>query len=101
MMGNIAMMVAQIISAPSVFLTRMMIRGAMATMGVTCRITAYGKKLRSMIGLCTNRNATTVPMAIEIASAINVTRSVIHSECMSAGALRKNVLAIRLGDGTR
>ena len=35
MMGKIAMMVAQMISAPWVFFTRMMISGAMATIGVT------------------------------------------------------------------
>src|SRR5579862_7554017 len=54
-----------------------------------------------MIGLCTNRNARLVPMAIDKASGINVTRSVIMSECSSAGALLTKVLAIRLGDGTR
>ena len=40
MIGKIAMMVAQMISAPWVFLTRMMISGAIATIGVTCRMIA-------------------------------------------------------------
>ena len=54
-----------------------------------------------MIGLCTNRNATLVPMVIDKASAINVTRKVIMSECSNAGALVMKVLMIRLGAGTR
>ena len=54
-----------------------------------------------MIGLCTNRNAIAVPMPIDSASAINVTRSVTQSACSSDGALATKVLAIRLGDGTR
>ena len=53
------------------------------------------------MGLCTNMNAIAVPMTIESASAMNVTRSVIHNECSNAGALRTKVLAIRLGAGIR
>ena len=40
MIGKIAMMVAQMISAPCVFLTNMMISGAIATIGVTWRMIA-------------------------------------------------------------
>ena len=38
--GKIAMMVAQMTSASWVFLTRMMISGAIATIGVTCMMIA-------------------------------------------------------------
>src|SRR5713101_7460990 len=62
---------------------------------------AYGKKLRSMIGLCTNRNAITVPIVTAKASAISVTRNVTHNACSSDGASATKVVAIRLGDGTR
>ena len=40
MIGNTAMMVAQMTSAICVFLTRMMMSGAIATIGVTWRMTA-------------------------------------------------------------
>src|SRR5580700_810544 len=54
-----------------------------------------------MIGLCTKRNAIVVPMTIDNASAVNVTRSVTISECNSAGAFSTKVFAIKLGVGTR
>ena len=40
MIGNIATTVAHTVSATWVFLTRMMISGAIATIGVTCSSTA-------------------------------------------------------------
>ncbi len=40
MIGKIAMIVAQMTSASCVFLTRMMISGAIATIGVTCMMMA-------------------------------------------------------------
>ena len=40
MIGKIAMMVAQMTSARCVFLTKMMISGAIATIGVTCMMIA-------------------------------------------------------------
>src|ERR1700728_4500509 len=54
-----------------------------------------------MIGLCTKRNAIVVPMTIDNASAVNVTRSVTISECNNAGAFSTKVFAIKLGVGTR
>ena len=53
------------------------------------------------VNFCVDGVDTIVPMAIDKASAINVTRNVIISACRSAGAFVTKVLAIRLGDGTR
>ena len=57
MIGNSATIVAQITIAGSGLLTQMMISGAIATIGVTCRMIAYGNRLASSSRLCTNRNA--------------------------------------------
>src|ERR1700744_1708312 len=54
-----------------------------------------------MIGLCTNMKAIEVPITIDNASAVNVTRSVTIRECDSAGTFNTKVFAIKLGAGTR
>jgi hypothetical protein len=101
MIGNNATTVAQTVSATCVFLTRMMINGAIATIGVTCSNTAYGKKLISMARLCTNTNAINVPITIAARNACRATRSVTPSAASSVGQSLASLAAISLGFGNR
>src|SRR5216684_5172197 len=61
----------------------MMINGAIATIGVTCRITAYGKNDSSIHLDWLNRTEMNTPSATASASAKNVICKVTHSELES------------------
>src|SRR6185312_6917207 len=101
MIGNSATMVAQTTSAAVGFLTQMMMSGAIATTGVTCSSTAYGKKLTSTQRLCTKRNATTVPTSTAMKNAPKVIFSVTSSEPKSSPQSAISVCTTRAGEGTR
>ena len=80
MIGKSATMVAHTTSAVSGCLTQMMMSGAIATIGVTWSSTAYGKRLASIVRLCTKRKAITVPMSTARKNAPKVTFRVMTSE---------------------
>ncbi len=84
MIGKIATTTAHSTSATRVSLTQMMMSGAMATIGVTCSKTAYGKKLISIQRLCTNTSAMAVPTSVAIASAVSAMPSVTESDSASS-----------------
>ena len=101
MIGNSATTVAHRISAACVFFTRMMTSGAMATIGVTCSITAYGNRLRSIARLCTKRKAVATPSTTASAKAASVTFIVLARPPRSRGRSAKSAAAIALGAGKR
>jgi len=92
--------VAHRMSATRVSFTQMMMSGAMATIGVTCSSTAYGKKLISIQRLCTNSSAVAVPTTVASASAVSAICSVTKSEPASNARSAISVSRMRRGDGT-
>ena len=101
MIGNSATSVAHNTSATSMSLTQMMISGAIATTGVTCNRIAYGNRLASISGLCTNSNAIATPSTVASANASNVIFSVASRLPNSNGASWTSSATIADGDGTR
>jgi hypothetical protein len=79
-MGKKATIQAQMRSAVAVSFTQMMMSGAIATTGVTCRITAYGKKDSSIHFDCANSTAISTPSTVAAVSAASVIRIVTMSE---------------------
>src|SRR3954453_12122737 len=79
--------------------TQMMISGAIATTGVTCRITAYGNSDFSSHFDCVKTIASDTPTTIAAINAANVMRSVMSSEAESVPQSFQSVCAIRSGPG--
>jgi hypothetical protein len=100
--GKSATNVAQIIRDNLVLFTKMMIGGAMATIGVTCNNTTYGNMPISAKRLCTKRkeaNVTTITASRKASIAIS---AVLRSELNNNGRFsRKLLAAIELGAGNK
>jgi hypothetical protein len=79
----------------------MMMSGAIATIGVTCSSTAYGKRLISIQRLCTKSSAAATPSSVASASATSAMPSVTPSERRSSARSVTSVRATPRGDGTR
>ena len=62
------------------FLTQMMISGAIATIGVTWRITAYGNRLSSTSLDCVKRIEMSTPATVATSSAAPVIAKVTRSD---------------------
>ena len=77
----------------------MMMSGAIATIGVTCRITAYGKRLSSRMREREKRSAIAPPKNAAAANAASVTRSVTRSEPRRLGPSTHRLRATALGAG--
>ncbi len=101
MIGKTATIVAQITIAGSGLLTQMMISGAIATIGVTCRMIAYGNRLTSSSRLCTNRNAASTPSTTDSANARKVIFRVTISAEVSRVQSCTSVSKMSVGIGTR
>ncbi len=74
---------AQTTSAKKGWLTQMMMNGARATIGVTCRITAHGWMAARNSRLAAMATASATPMAVAAARAAKVTLSVESSAASS------------------
>ena len=74
---------------------------ALATMGVTCSSTAYGKRAVSMRLLCTNRNEISTPATVASANDSTVIFSVTRSALPSGAQSVTSVCIISQGEGTR
>ena len=99
--GKRATSVAQITSESVGSFTQMMTSGAMATIGVTCSSTAYGKNADSMRLFCTNKNATATPRIMAHRNAKNVILSVLYREPLSKSQSLTSVSSTSPGDGTK
>ena len=77
----------------------MMISGAIATMGVTCRTTAKGNSDNSMMRDCAKRIANASPKIAATDSAKKVIFSVINSDTESDAQSRIKVCQIAIGPG--
>ena len=84
-----------------VSLIRIMISGAIATIGVTWSRMAYGKKLISITRLCTKTKAINVPIATAIPNAFKVTLSVLQSASNNSHRCSIRDLPMAAGDGNK
>ena len=87
-------------SASRMSSTQMMINGAMATMGVTCRITAYGNSDSSISRDCTNSTAISSPSTAAASSAAPVICRVMPSDTARLGQSAHSAWAICTGPGS-
>src|SRR4051795_4496161 len=97
--GKNATIQAQTSDARNGSLTQMMIKGAIATIGVTCRMTAYGNRLISRSRERENNSAIAPPNSAAAASAARVIRKVTSSEENRLGPSVHRLAAIALGVG--
>src|SRR3974390_3125483 len=101
MIGNRATSAAQITIEAVGLRTQMMMRGATATIGVTCSSTAYGNSAVSSARLCTNKNEISTPSTVATTNASTVIFMVTSSALPSVAKSVPSVCIISTGDGTR
>ncbi len=80
---------------------QMLTRGAMATIGVTCRATARGRTARSARGLSPIRRAMAKAQALAITRAQSAIDRVVQAEAARMGALAIKAANTALGAGRR